>query len=214
MNFRELQDAVIGTRFKEGQRSQVKRWLNIRHAWLMQQSDWPWLHRFTTLAFPAGTREVDCPENWVRTLKVVDAASGQTLKFLPYEQFFSFREAIEGPSGSPSYFTLRRESDFTIPTLLVDKTPASDLSLGVTALRFVGDMVADSDEPALPEPHHYMLVPGAVSTGLKLENDPTWRDLEDEFTAFFMALRDTYLPAHADENYQFGGDDLGYDGYF
>ena len=50
-------------------------------------------------------------------------------------------------------------------------------------------MVADTDYPVFPSEYHYLLVLGATATGLKMENDPTWTALEDEYREILMTMQ-------------------------
>jgi len=54
----------------------------------------------------------------------------------------------------------------------------------------------------------YLLVPGAIATGLKEENDPTWEPLEMEFRTIIDEMREFYLPTMRPYgNAQYGRDD-------
>jgi hypothetical protein len=52
--------------------------------------------------------------------------------------------------------------------------------------------------------YEYFLVPGAMSLGLKLENDPTWPPLEAEAQAGLQALVDLLDPEQRTETRQWG----------
>ena len=54
-------------------------------------------------------------------------------------------------------------------------------------------MTADTDIPLIPAAHHYLLVSGAMSEGLRLYNDFTWEFQEQAFLAGIQEMRREWL---------------------
>ena len=51
--------------------------------------------------------------------------------------------------------------------------------------------------PIWDEQYHYILVVGAIATGLRLENDPTYPQMEEDFDGQLASMQDYYLPTAA-----------------
>jgi hypothetical protein len=109
-----------------------------------------------------------------------------TMYYDPVANVGSFQVA-PAPAGTLSY----RLQGWNLP---VHRTTASD--------RATGMMLADTDMQWWPDGFEYFLVPGAISTGLKLENDPTWPPLEQEAQAGIRDLVDLLNPIQRSETRQ------------
>jgi len=67
-------------------------------------------------------------------------------------------------------------------------------------------MNSDNDTPVFDEAYHPLLVIGATATGLKMENDPTWGALEQEFDAGLQAMVEELCPPDHATTLQYGRD--------
>jgi hypothetical protein len=197
MQFVELQDEVIQARFREGQRDSVKRWINKRYTFVNGVADWPWRWpaRSTLTTLADGT--VALPADAVHVEQVFSAARDYELPFMDWREFQTTYLGSDQTADDPLHYTLDR-SGF----LHVAPAAAADLVVNYTGRP--SELVANTDEPVWPEHWHFTLVLGATSTGLKLENDPTWTALETEFLADVELMKDELLPPHQPEPRQFG----------
>jgi hypothetical protein len=75
---------------------------------------------------------------------------------------------------------------------------------GITA----GPMIEIGDYPLYPVEYHYMLAVGGMASGLKVQNDPTWDSLEQEFQQMLGTMREDLLPPDLYGSNQYGRDDF------
>ena len=145
--------------------------------------------------------------------RYVYGADGGALTQMTSEAFDSyFRGSGTGSPGSWKWengvLTLGPTPDAaTTLQLTYDRAIAHRNAAGLIV---DGSMEADQDTPIWDNREFdYILVPGAIATGLKEENDPTWRDLEEEFQFGNQDMLEYYLPSLATfGNVQFGADAL------
>lgn len=200
MTFKEMQDLVLGTRFTSGQRTAAKSWINSREVALWNQDGVTWEFAYpddydadvtagvNTLSVGAGL-----PADLDDVLRLT-RDDGCPLKELNREDFDLFRIRLPSlTSGTPWYYTVVNRSVVLAPTPDVNATYT--LAYSRRLCHFDGDddvvagvMVEDDDYPVYPDEFHGVLVPGAVSTGLKYENDPTWSALEEEYGTLTQAM--------------------------
>jgi hypothetical protein len=224
MDFKSLQDDVISARFKEAQRTQVSRWLNHRLAWVQSRQDWPWRLRILDVTYPVGAvsdesidagHAVSLGASYSRVLDVVDADTQGVLRWLNHSELIRSSTYITNEVGIPDGYAVYRAASGAdsagVPFLIFNRLVDTDRSYAVSALAAPTQMDADTDDPGIPEEFHQMLAIGAIATGLKRENDPTWQDLEDEFMGWMAAMETAHLPPDTPDNLQFGADDLGYE---
>jgi hypothetical protein len=203
VNFVELQNEVITFRFREGQRTSVGRWINLRYQGVNAQADWPWLYpHMRTLAWPGGSSPVPLLGSDRRLSGVYDDSNDVPLAYLPYEQFQEMYGDSATDGGDPAHYTIHDSG--TDAELLLGPLGSPAVSLKLIGETRPAELVAATDEPLWPEHWHYSLVLGASSTGLKLENDPTWEALETEFLANVLLMKEEVLPPHQPEPRQFG----------
>lgn len=191
MEFVDIQDEVKSDRFSEDKRENIKRWINYRYGRLWAQE--PWSFKLdsvsATLAASADSVSLDAL-GLQRILSVWDAS---TFSNTYREQFADrpedFHKWASRQDGRGYSFTvLGGELVFDRPML------ASTDIVVVGEIKF-SFLVADDDTPLLPEEFHYMLVHGAASEGLRLENDPTWQGFEQDWQAGIIDLQKGYLTA-------------------
>jgi hypothetical protein len=69
-------------------------------------------------------------------------------------------------------------------------------------------MSIDTDYPLWDPAYFWILVPGATASGLKMENDPTYQPLENEFLHGIEMMIDDLLPPSHASTLQYGRDNL------
>ena len=210
MSFLELQNEVITFRFREAQRGSVKRWLNQRYAWVWAQATWPFkLEAPSALTLAAGswTAPFATATDVLRPLNVYND-NGDPLRYLTPPEFQRLYEDTTG-TGRPEDYTVINGAIFLGPLTDSDYTFTASYERMVSKLNSVGVMQpgllsADDDYPVYDAGFHYMLVMGAIATGLKMVNDPTWEAIEDEYRAMVLVMQQELLPADRGETIQFG----------
>lgn len=208
MTYKELQDAVIRFRFNEGRRADVKDWIGLRYGEVWSAADWPfkYVHR-EDLTVSAGT--ATAPSALRRPLQLENAA-GDMLEYLSQSEFRDLYAWDDTTSSTADVYTLINSTFYIEPAdtgtfkLSYERRP-SHLADGTTDT--AGLMNSDNDTPIWPVEHHYLLVVGAMSTGLKLENDNTWPALEDEFTRLVEVMKEDLLPPVRGQTLQYGRDE-------
>ena len=210
MTFVDLQNEVLTYRFKEQQRTSVKRWINQRYGWVWAGAAWPFKYSSpTALTVTAGTAAAAfaTATDVLRPLAVWDQ-NGDQIEYLVPREFQLYYQSSTS-SGDPQNYTVIGG------TIYLGPTPQSSQTFQVGYERKVGHfngadakvvglLDQDTDYPIWDPAYHYMLVMGATATGLKLVNDPTWEALEDEFRAMVIVMEQELLPADRGENIQFG----------
>lgn len=216
MNFKELQDECIQIRFKESQRTSIKHWLNTRYQFLWAMADWPWKRMGpVALALTANGANPTLPTDFDRPIFMYDDR-GDGLAWISPDEFdanYLFEE-LRSTEGKPEAFkwvndviTLGPIPDADYTYRLVYERGMTYLQSGTTPV--TGAMNANTDEPIWNPAFHYVLVPGAIATGLRLENDPTYPQFEEEFGQMVQSMKDHYLPvASVFGNIQYGRDNL------
>jgi hypothetical protein len=186
MNFLELQDAVLTDRFGEDKRASAKRWINYRYGRLWSTEDWSFKRAVGTVLIPYGSSEVSMGD-FQRILGLWDstiAPSDTSLEAYRPEDFYGNHSTV---SGTPYGFTVVGNSIRTNQPVSSNRTLTA-----VGELAFI-PLVADGDEPLLPEEFHMTIVSGAIAQGLREENDPTWDAMEKDFQAGVADLKMGYL---------------------
>lgn len=102
------------------------------------------------------------------------------------EDFFRWTSAV---GGVPYDYTIYGD------TIYLDKSPSSTTSLVVLGEAKFVPLVGDSEVPLIPEEFHMMLVHGAASEALRMENDPTWQGFEQDYQAYLADMKASYLTA-------------------
>lgn len=212
-----MQDAVIAARFNANQRESVKHWLNQRHAQVWGFADWPWKTvSLVTLDVTSGDNtptlasDVDFPTAVYDDLGTRLLAMQET----DFDDYFIYSQ-INSSTGRPSAYK------WSNGVLTLGPTPGSNYTYRYSYQRKLGVLVGganysarvltdDTDTPMWDAQHHYLLTQGAIATGLKIENDPTWKPLEEDFLMQLDSMREEYLPSVlVTGGLQYGRDDLG-----
>lgn len=201
MTFKQIQDEIINIRFKESQRESVKHWINVRYQGVWGFADWPWKRQGPVdIQVTAASPNTSIPTGFLRPIQLFDDAGNELLWMEPDEFDRNYANAqANGVTGAPDSFK------WVDDVLTLGLTPQSDATFSLTYERklvhlqggtvpTVGAMSEDSDVPIWEDVYHYILVMGAMATGLRLENDPTYPQMEEEFDGLLSSMRDHYLP--------------------
>lgn len=180
MTYLEIQNAVMASAFKESRRADVKTWIQARHAWLWDAEQWEFRKAKTTVTFTANVQQVASPPSDLAHVVALYDSQGARLRDLTPRQFYDNYAA--STSGAPEEFTqLNRQilvgpmGDGTVGTLLYEKSKPT--------------LSADGSTTGLPDAYDLALVHGAKAEGFKLTNIPLWQGFDEDFTAYYNALK-------------------------
>ena len=213
MQFIDMVNEIIQFRFNQTQEIYVKRWLNLREQQVWAATEWPWKKLVdVTLTIDEGDDALDLPVAVRRVANVYDE-SGSALSWVPPDEFAS-RNRGQTERGHPSEYTLSSNQIILAPAASGPFSFSIDYERGIfhydiTGTKTNGAMSVDGDYPAWDEAWHWILVPGAMATGLKMENDPTWEPLEQEFVTGLDAMKEDLLPPSHASTLQYGRDTYG-----
>ena len=186
MDFLAMQNYVLSDRFSEAKRTDAKRWINSRYGRLWAQEAWSFKLGFVDFTLSANADSVS-----LGTLQRVH--SFKDISYLPTyshigavrpEDYMDWRS---GTSGVPGEFTIVNDTIYLARPAGAERTYRA-----MGELRFVR-LVDDADEPLVPEEFHEIICYGAMSEGLRLENDPSWSASEQDFQAGIQDMRKSYL---------------------
>ena len=123
------------------------------------------------------------------------------LRYLEPEEFYETYPVSDTNTASvPDHFTVDAGVIYVAPVGATSIYVAFEkklMHLNSGGSEVVGPMSADLDYPVWDAVFHYYLVLGAIATGVKRENDPTFQPLEDEFGAGMIVMREELLPPDA-----------------
>ena len=213
MEFVDMVSEVISFRFNQTQEMYVKRWLNLREQQVWAAAEWPWKKLTNvTLTIDSGDSALDLPTAVRRVTNVYDGG-GSRLSWIPPDEF-ARKNRGETTPGLPAEYTLSSNQIILAPTAGGDYTFSIDYERGIfhytgTDAKANGPMALDTDYPAWDATWHWILVPGAMAAGLKMENDPTYAPLEQEFMTGLDAMKEDLLPPSHAGTLQYGRDTFG-----
>ena len=209
LTFLQMQSELTTLRFGEGKRSNTKLWLNQRYQQLFNLRDWP---------FRQVSREPVTMANGgfttltpFRRIVAVELSDGSSLPYMtPSDMRLSYPTNSTQAPPPQNYTTLNG---------VVKVAPAADVPAFCSYQRAVchydeqgtvvaGGFALDYDYPLWPEEHHYLLILGAMATGLKNVNDPTWQSVEQEYQGAVDQMIDDLMPPDLYGTLQYGRDDL------
>jgi hypothetical protein len=184
MTYVQMQNAVLADAFSESKRVDAKTWIQARHAWLWDAEQWEFRKAKTAITFTANQQQVASPPSDFRHAIRLYDANGYRLRDLTPGQFLDCYAVVT--SGSPEAFTVLNNQilvgpsgDGTAGTLLYEKAKPT--------------LSADSDTTGLPDAYDLALVHGAKAEGFKLANIPLWQGFDEDFTAYYNAMKRDYL---------------------
>ena len=186
MTFKEIQDAVITDRFDETKRAQIKNWINSRYGRVWAIDPWSFKTVSVEYTLPASSGSVTLAELGLQRIHAVYKSQGVGWTGIYADRPEDFNTGETSASRKAIAFTVVNNA------VVFDASYAS-----AQDLVFVGEtkwtsLVDDDDVPLLPEEFHWMLVHGATSEGLRIENDPSWQAAEQDWAANLTDLRLAY----------------------
>lgn len=203
----EMTSTVIG-RFTTNESTFLYRWLNQRYAWIWAQQDWPWKRVYGSLTITSGDETPTMPTDYGGRILTIWNTKGFELLYLePQEWILGYSNTL---TGKPEAWTIIDGVLYLGPTPNANETypylyemhPKVKDSGGTVQDRIFASATS-TDEPIWEEYYHHMLIPGALASGLKQANDPTWPDLEQQFMQEYSAMVEALLPPDRGENIQF-----------
>lgn len=169
MSFSDLVTEVETIRFSAAQSTQIQRWINDRYAALWNSEEWIFKYATDAVTVTTGSSAVSGLASDVGIPIGFWRADGYPLHYLPPRDFFNIYAGATD-TGAPAYYTMLNQA--------ITVGPISNETSATYTLAYqkrLTALVADSDTPAIPAEHHYLLVYGALYTGLALYNDFTFQ---------------------------------------
>lgn len=211
MTRKEIVDEVLGTRFDDpGQRPRAERWVNQRYQEVWAAADWPF--KFVSPeAFTVDSATPTLPATLLTPRRLFDDQGNPVHELTPEE----FWQVYEGSSSTG------RPDSWMFHGGVLHLAPTPDQSYPFTLAHYrrlchrneqdevvVGPMSADDDRPLWAEEQygHDFLVDGAISIGLRRENDPSWDGAESAFTAGLAGMLSELIGSDQGSNRAYGGD--------
>jgi hypothetical protein len=183
----ELLPAGVGNtaRFKETQRSSVKRWINDRLAELWGLEDWTFRKGYGNITVTGGSNVAAAPTDLGLPIGFWNNF-GDRLAYVTPAEYFS-RHLGPVVTGTPSVFTLVNRQ------ILLDPTPGGNATYVMYYDKACVLLANDGDIPGIPVEHHYMLVHGAEATGQVRMQDFTYQFSEQRWQNQLAAMRRNFL---------------------
>lgn len=185
MDFQEIVDEVLFDRFDEARRVSIKRYVNARYGRVWASEPWSFKRAAVTQAF--SDSDVSLSDMGLQRIEGVWRVQGN-YNYDMYadrpEDFFAWVSAV---GGTPYGYSVYGD------TLHLDRSPSSTTNFVILGELAFQPMDADDDVPLIPEEFHMMLVHGAASEALRMENDPTWQGFEQDYQAYLEDMKKGYL---------------------
>ena len=204
MQFSDLYNEVITIRFNNNFVSQAKNWVNLRYAEVWNANEWTFRYTTANPTVTGGTQTLGGLPTAVQRVSYLYDDQGSPLSYLtPMEFFKTFYPSSTQSAQQASYYTVVNGTVYLGPT-----PSASSSSYLLVYEQKVTPMVNDTDIPAIPVEYHYMLVHGALATGLALQNDFTYAQQEEMFQEMLQSMTNAYTSDYGG-TLQFQRDSLG-----
>lgn len=188
LTFKQIQDLVIKDGFYETDRADVKNWVNARHAWLWDESEWTFREGTATVTFTANSQVVAGQPADFRIATALYDQQGSLLRPIrDIDRFFNdYNTNLSFGSSGPEAYTVVANQ------LLVG--PMGDGTTGLLVYeKSRTPLVNDGDLTGLPDGYDMTLVYGAKAEGMTLKNFPLAATMENHFAAGIAALSRNYL---------------------
>jgi hypothetical protein len=205
MTYADIFNEVINTRFNGANVNSAKLWVNLRYGMVWGDRDWTFATGHASASVAIGSNAVSLPTDFGRVNAFL-RSDGTPLVYLTPIDFDTTFYNVAVSTGTPDYYTVVNGQILVGPTSNVADT-GYDL---IYRKKFV-KLVNDSDVPAIPEETHYMLVHGALATGLVIVNDFTWEFQEQAYQAILQSMRDGDTISDYGSTLQFQRDTSGLD---
>lgn len=207
MTYVQIQNAVKADGFAETKRSDIKNWIQARHAWLWDLEEWAFRRSApTTVTFTANSSTVNLGSitDFHAAVAMYDAQGESVRGIRDHDEFFrKYNANLAQSSGPPQAYTVVNH--------VIYIGPKGDGSTGLLVYeKSKPALSADTDTTGLPEGYDLALVHGAKAEGFKLSNVPMAGAFDDDFNAYLNALRRTYLNEVREQGQQFGAYHPGY----
>lgn len=198
MNYLALQDAVLGTRFDTSQRPQAKQWILAVYARIWALED-EWIFKRvgpTSITVTAGVElAAGLPTDLDDVVAVYDNYGTELERLSPDEyDALVLPDALASTRGIPTVYKVVNRliylgppsnANYTYKVVYTRLLSRFNLANAIT----VGELQSDTDYPLWDNQHHYVLALGATALGLKIENDPSFGGLDDEYGNALAAMR-------------------------
>lgn len=204
--FLEIQTSVMGTRFAEAQRGDVKTWINAVYWQAWHEERWTFRNATETVTVTANSAAVTGMTADVLRVESLARSNGAGLQYLEPRRFYArYYDATNPPVGPPEAYTNVAGVLSVGPVSNETKT-----DYWLTYEKAYTKLVNDADVPLLPEgSHEGILVFGATAFGLMTQNDFTWSFFDQKYQASLATLRADYLSDESDDDGSYPADPIG-----
>lgn len=187
MNFLNIQDETLSNRFNQGQRPNAKNWINYRYGRLWAMENWAFKYQVGTLSVAGGANSV-ARGTIGDVVKIWDSTIGPSYSpMLPLRPEDLWDVARTTQAGAAYDFTVVGD------TIYFERPMDQNRTFYALSTIPFSPLVNDTDIPLIPAEFHEVLVSGATSHGLRLENDPAWQSFEQDWQAGIADMRAEYL---------------------
>ena len=200
MTFSDICSEVQSLRFNSQQSASIQHWVNDRYAALWNADEWIFKYAKANVTATTGSNLIsDLPSDFGIAVGLW-RADGLPLRWVPPRDFENLYQGSTD-TAAPQFFTVIDQSIIVGPTS--NETSSTYLLLYEKRMT---PMVADTDVPAIPSQHHYLLVVGALYLGLMLMNDFTFQFVEGQWNQGIAEMRQEWLADQRGEVSQWGRD--------
>lgn len=189
MTFLEIVNEVLFDRFADTRRESIERYVNARYGRVWASENWAFKRVVVPVSLVAGDSEITLTELGLQRVEAVYRSSGTSYYSVEPTRPEDFFRWATTSQVSPVGFTIYGDS------LHFENSPSSTESLYVLGELKFEPLVEDGNVPLIPEEFHMMLVHGAASEALRMENDPTWVGFEQDYQAYKEDMKLGYLSA-------------------
>lgn len=191
MQFSDLYGEVINLRFNSTYIPQAKSWVNLRYTMAWNQNEWTFRYAPANPTVTAGSNVLTGIPTALQRVSYLWDQNGAPVAYLSPQEFFkTFWNPSAPLVGNPEYYTVINGTVYLGPTPVSSYSGASGWQL-VYEQKCV-PMVNDTDVPLLPVEYHYLLVHGALATGLTLVNDFTYAQQEEMWQEGLQNMSQAY----------------------
>jgi len=187
MTFLEIVNEVLFDRFGENRRASVQRYVNARYGRVWASEAWTFKRIVVPTSVTAGVGSVTLASLNLQRVEAIYRASSSVYYDLPSTRPEDFLTWATTNGGVSEGFTVYGDS------IQLERSPSSTTTFHVLGEQRFSPLVSNGDEPLIPPEFHMMLVHGAASEALRMENDPTWEGFEQDYQAYLQDMRMSYL---------------------
>jgi len=208
MAFSDIRQELVTQRFGVALSTSINRWINTRYGMVWADSEWPFKKVRRESWAVTGAAPQMPPAYWKTTR--LERQDGEKMLYLAPDDFDD-SYPIGTPIGNlPEAYTVIAGQLYIGPTAgaqtMYHSYERRPCHYDATDTIIPGLLSVDTDYPLWPPEFHYVLVVGAMATGLKVQNDITWDSLEQEFGTILTSMREDLLPPDLYGTTQYGRD--------